>query len=364
MTNPSPNFSWAELDPDGRAGPEARLELRYGALHVLEPLRKVVGPIRVTRAYTVGDPKTSQHHRGQAADLKPLDATKLELWAAVRDLSMRGVIPLDQGIVYELSVADNTDHVHVSWRRSGTPRGELRARTAPERRHLFAAGYPLWSDYHGPLKPGRKLTTSPALVPPEDPPASPEPKLARTGPTEASVALPPRLKAVVQDQLKEGGAALRELGRAQYDGAIDDTEFSELERGLWSKVVDGIEWLLDRATPFNGTLETVSDQAIDALALQMKEAGPSIVGRAGRWFRSLGAKNPRRLIALIDDILEADAEDGVPGNLQRRVLYRACRRLVRNHPEAAKSNSIRFEGNQLFIDDEAYGTPPRGFDAP
>ena len=83
--NVSPHFSWEELTRTGqtslqaanRAEAEAfRAQLTALATNLLEPIRAKFGPIKVNSAFrgksvndAVGGSKTSQHMRGEAADI-------------------------------------------------------------------------------------------------------------------------------------------------------------------------------------------------------------------------------------------------------------------------------------------------------
>lgn len=91
---------------------------------VLEPWRERCGPLRVTSGYrsaavnaAVGGAATSQHLRGEAADVVPLRG-RLQAWDELGLLMVAG-LPVDQAIIYE-----GLPHVHVSYSDSGTPRRE------------------------------------------------------------------------------------------------------------------------------------------------------------------------------------------------------------------------------------------------
>ena len=89
---------------------------RWGAVHVLQPLRDTVGALRVTSGYRTkstnaaipGASATSDHLTGGAADLVPLETSIDEVIAALK----RSAIPYDQLIAYP-------GHLHVGWRTSG-----------------------------------------------------------------------------------------------------------------------------------------------------------------------------------------------------------------------------------------------------
>ena len=83
--NVSPHFSWEELTRTGqtslqaanRAEAEAfRAQLTALATNLLEPIRAKFGPVKINSAFrgpsvnaAVGGSKTSQHMRGEAADI-------------------------------------------------------------------------------------------------------------------------------------------------------------------------------------------------------------------------------------------------------------------------------------------------------
>jgi zinc D-Ala-D-Ala carboxypeptidase len=83
--------------------------------HVLVPLRRAVGPIRITSGYrapavnrAVGGSLTSQHCTGEAVDIKAVnDHHAEELARIVAGLEL----PVDQCIWYEYDVGG---HVHIS----------------------------------------------------------------------------------------------------------------------------------------------------------------------------------------------------------------------------------------------------------
>jgi len=97
--------------------PDMNAVCRLAALveHVLVPLRRAVGPIRITSGYrspqvnrAVGGSLTSQHCTGEAADIKAVhDHQAEELARVVADLDL----PVDQCIWYEPEVGG---HVHIS----------------------------------------------------------------------------------------------------------------------------------------------------------------------------------------------------------------------------------------------------------
>jgi hypothetical protein len=108
---PGEYFSWAEMTRTGTGlfnepTPEVIHNLRLVCYYVLDPLRRELGPIRVTSGYrspavnkAVGGARRSYHMRGLAADIKSYrgDFTTWDIADAVDLLD----IPFDQCIVYE-----------------------------------------------------------------------------------------------------------------------------------------------------------------------------------------------------------------------------------------------------------------------
>lgn len=83
--NVSPNFSWDELTRTGKSELQAtnrteaeqyRASLTRLAVDILEPIRAKFGPVKINSAFrgpsvnaAVGGSKTSQHMKGEAADI-------------------------------------------------------------------------------------------------------------------------------------------------------------------------------------------------------------------------------------------------------------------------------------------------------
>ena len=117
-------FTLAELDRHGEADATAVAALTRLAVDVLDPIRERWGPMRVTSGYrspernarTVGASPTSQHTRGEAADVVPTQADLRDVWAWVASSSL----PFGQVILEERQRADGTVSrwLHVS---SATP---------------------------------------------------------------------------------------------------------------------------------------------------------------------------------------------------------------------------------------------------
>lgn len=101
---------------------QAVVNLTYGCHMLLEPARKVVGPIIINSGFRnddvnrkVGGVKNSQHLLGQAADIRPKDARQF------------------QRLIEFLKAHDLTDQLltgngwlHISWNPIATPRHDVR----------------------------------------------------------------------------------------------------------------------------------------------------------------------------------------------------------------------------------------------
>lgn len=92
------------------------------AVEVLQPLRNTLGqPVIINSGYrspelnkAVGGVPTSQHTLGQAADIRSVHLTPIELARTIKDLHL----PFDQVIVYPT-------FVHVSHNAGGKQRGNI-----------------------------------------------------------------------------------------------------------------------------------------------------------------------------------------------------------------------------------------------
>jgi zinc D-Ala-D-Ala carboxypeptidase len=90
---------------------------------ILEVLRDRFGPIKINSGFrsdalnrAVGGVYASQHKKGEAADIVPLEATIIDLALFAADQQL----PYDQLIIYP-----DENFVHVSHRAGGGNRGEL-----------------------------------------------------------------------------------------------------------------------------------------------------------------------------------------------------------------------------------------------
>lgn len=147
----TPHFTLAEMERTATglpnvAPPVAIHALEALAAFVLEPLRRDVGALRVTSGYrspavnaAVGGSRTSQHLRGEAADVVPLAVPRAVLWGRI--VARLGTLPIDQAILYE-----DAPHVHVSTTSRYPNRGQALVHTADGR-------YVPWVSYRGILRP-------------------------------------------------------------------------------------------------------------------------------------------------------------------------------------------------------------------
>lgn len=135
----SPSFSLAELSRseaaarrglDNTPPPEVVENLRALCLRVLQPLRNGIGrPLRVNSGYrgpaanrAVGGAASSQHIKGEAADIECAGVDTKRLAQTIVDLSL----PFDQ-LILEFHVVGEprSGWVHVSHKRNGPQRGEV-----------------------------------------------------------------------------------------------------------------------------------------------------------------------------------------------------------------------------------------------
>jgi len=123
----SPHFTLGEflrLDkyPDNIPERQALVDMTYGCLLLLEPARQLVGPIIIHSGFRnarvnrlVGGVTTSQHLKGQAADIRPQDPQAFDRLVAF----LRHHELTDQ-------LLTATGWLHLSWNPSGSPRHFIR----------------------------------------------------------------------------------------------------------------------------------------------------------------------------------------------------------------------------------------------
>jgi hypothetical protein len=85
--------------------------------YILQPLRDRVGPIKVNSGYraprtneAVGGAATSQHLRGEAADIEGINMTNAQLFRLIQEMEL----PFDQ-LIWEFGTEREPAWVHVSY---------------------------------------------------------------------------------------------------------------------------------------------------------------------------------------------------------------------------------------------------------
>jgi hypothetical protein len=126
--NLSENFTLAELieSPTAR---RRRIEEQFNppvtvvksltdlCKYILQPLRGRVGPIKINSGYrspqtneAVGGAKTSQHLKGEAADIEGINMTNAQLFRLIQEMEL----PFDQ-LIWEFGTEKEPSWVHVSY---------------------------------------------------------------------------------------------------------------------------------------------------------------------------------------------------------------------------------------------------------
>jgi hypothetical protein len=162
--NLSTNFTLEEFERTGRGTPnkctsqEHLLNMIFLCRMVLEPLREVIGPIRITSGYRsletnqallaagYSASKTSQHMVGQAADMQlgREDIGIASLFYLLAFAQKRKLLPLDQVIIYRRPLGRGW--IHCSSKRVGANRGELLVQESASGRDTYTpwqSGMPL-----------------------------------------------------------------------------------------------------------------------------------------------------------------------------------------------------------------------------
>ena len=123
----SPHFSLSEFlnvskYADNKPTMQDVANMTYGCLMLLEPARRVVGPILINSGFrnarvnaVVGGVKNSQHLLGQAADIRPKDPRKFQL-----------LIDFLKNSEYTDQLLTGNGWLHISWNPFGTPRHDVR----------------------------------------------------------------------------------------------------------------------------------------------------------------------------------------------------------------------------------------------
>lgn len=130
---------------DNTPPPEAVENLRALCVNVLQPLRDAMGrAMRVNSGYrgpdanrAVGGSATSQHCKGEAADIE-FDGFDNKLLAQ-KIIELR--LPFDQLILEGYKAGDpNSGWVHVSHRRDGPQRGQVLTATFQKGKAIYTQG--------------------------------------------------------------------------------------------------------------------------------------------------------------------------------------------------------------------------------
>ncbi len=123
----SPHFTLGEFlnlqkYPDNTPTLQQVVNMTYGSLLLLEPARQLVGPIIINSGFRnvrvnrlVGGVATSQHLRGQAADIRPKNPRQFQrLLDFLRHHELTDQLLTASG------------WLHLSWTPFGTPRHDVR----------------------------------------------------------------------------------------------------------------------------------------------------------------------------------------------------------------------------------------------
>ena len=108
--------------PDNLPTVQVLFNLKYGCQYLLEPARRVVGPIIVNSGFRnprvnalVGGVKNSQHLLGQAADIRPKDPAQFQ-----RLVNFLRACP------YTDQLLTGPGWLHISWEPFAEPRHDVR----------------------------------------------------------------------------------------------------------------------------------------------------------------------------------------------------------------------------------------------
>jgi hypothetical protein len=123
----SPHFMLTEFlnlgkHPDNLPTPQVVFNLKYGCQYLLEPARRVVGPIIVNSGFRnprvnalVGGVKNSQHILGQAADIRPKDPAQFQR-----------LVDILRACPYTDQLLTGPGWLHISWEPFAEPRHDVR----------------------------------------------------------------------------------------------------------------------------------------------------------------------------------------------------------------------------------------------
>ena len=111
-----------EKYPDNQPTVQVVFNLKYGCQYLLEPARRVVGPIIVNSGYRnprvnalVGGVKNSQHILGQAADIRPKDPAQFQR-----------LVDILRACPYTDQLLTGPGWLHISWEPFAEPRHDVR----------------------------------------------------------------------------------------------------------------------------------------------------------------------------------------------------------------------------------------------
>ena len=123
----SQNFKLTEFlnlgkHPDNLPTVQVVFNLKYGSQYLLEPARRVVGPIIVNSGFRnprvnalVGGVKNSQHILGQAADIRPKDPAQFQR-----------LVDILRACPYTDQLLTGPGWLHISWEPFAEPRHDVR----------------------------------------------------------------------------------------------------------------------------------------------------------------------------------------------------------------------------------------------
>lgn len=108
--------------PDNLPTVQVLFNLKYGCQYLLEPARRVVGPIIVNSGFRnprvnalVGGVKNSQHILGQAADIRPKDPRQFQR-----------LVDILRACPYTDQLLTGPGWLHISWEPFAEPRHDVR----------------------------------------------------------------------------------------------------------------------------------------------------------------------------------------------------------------------------------------------
>ena len=108
--------------PDNLPTPQALFNLKYGCQYLLEPARRVVGPILINSGFRnprvntlVGGVRNSQHLTGQAADIRPKDSRQFSK-----------LVDFLRTSPYTDQLLTGNGWLHISWNPFAAPRHYVR----------------------------------------------------------------------------------------------------------------------------------------------------------------------------------------------------------------------------------------------